>query len=103
MTVHSHQMKQVWRFILKKGLQEPLIISCDPYTGCAYLTEGTIASGWHSEKKIPFVPCHVIPKWLPPNGSFKNVNADLTILQSKEVILSEHLALTVLNVKQVQS
>ena len=54
-------------------------------------------------EKIPFVPCHVIPQWLPPNGSFKNVNADLTILQSKEVILPEHLALTVLNGKQVQS
>ena len=54
-------------------------------------------------EKIPFVPCHVIPQWLPPNGSFKNVNADLTILQSKEVMLPEHSALTVLNVKQVQS
>ena len=38
-----------------------------------------------------------------PSGSFKNVNADLTILQSKEVILPEHLGLTVLNAKQVQS
>ena len=97
-------MNQVRHFILKKGFQEPLIISCDLHTGCAYLTEGNQHLWIALREKIPFVPCRVIPQWLPPSGSFKNVNSDLTIiLQSKEVILPEHLGLTVLNAKQVQS
>ena len=103
MTVHRHQMKQVRHFILKKGFQEPLIISFDPHTACAYLTEGNHRLWVALREKIPFVPCRVTPRWLPPNGSFKSVDADLTILQSKEVILPEHLGLTVLNTKQVQS
>ncbi|CAH3147146.1 unnamed protein product, partial [Porites lobata] len=83
------------------GFQEPLIISCDLHTGCAYLTEGNHRLWVALREKIPFVACHVIPpQWFPPNGSFKNVNADLTILQ---FILPEHLGLTVLNAKQVQS
>ena len=99
-----NHLEQVRRFILKKGFQEPLIISCDLHTGCAYLTEGNHRLWVALREKIPFVACHVIPpQWFPPNGSFKNVNADLTILQCKEVILPEHLGLTVLNAKQVQS
>ena len=35
-----NHLEQVRRFILKKGFQEPLIISCDLHTACAYLTEG---------------------------------------------------------------
>ena len=98
-----NRLEQVRRFILKKGFQDPLIISCDLHTGCAYLTEGNHRLWVALREKIPFVPCRVTPRWLPPNGSFKSVDADLTILQSKEVILPEHLGLTVLNTKQVQS
>ena len=35
-----NHLEQVWHFILKKGFQEPLIISCHLQPGCAYLTEG---------------------------------------------------------------
>ena len=98
-----NHLEQVWRFISKKGFQEPLIISCDLHTSCAYLTEGNHRLWVALREKIPFVPCRVTPRWLPPNGSFKSVDADLTILQSKEVILPEHLGLTVLNSKQAQS
>ena len=98
-----NHLEQVRPFILKKGFQEPLILSCDLHAGCAYLTEGNHRLWVALREKIPFVPCRVTPRWLPPNGSFKSVDADLTILQSKEVILPEHLGLTVLNAKQVQS
>ena len=97
-----NHLEQVRRFISNKGFQEPLIISCDLHTGCAYLTEGNHRLWVALREKIPFVPCRVTPRWLPPNGSFKNVDADLTILQSKEVS-PEHLGLTVLNSKQAQS
>ena len=37
---HDH-LKQIRRFILKNGFQEPLIISCDLTTDQAYVSEGT--------------------------------------------------------------
>ena len=36
---HNH-LEQVRPFIFKNGFQEPIIISCDPKTGNAYITEG---------------------------------------------------------------
>ena len=98
-----NHLEQVRRFILKKGFQEPLIISCDLHTGCAYLTEGNHRLWVALREKIPFVPCRVIPQWLSPMDHLKMSMQISTILQSKEVILPEHLGLTVLNAKQVKS
>ena len=88
-------LEQVRRFILKNGFEEPLIISCDLNTGKAYVTEGNHRLWVAIREGIPFVPCRVIPHWLPPNGLCKKIDMDLTTLQSKEIILPEHLGLTV--------
>lgn len=77
------------------GFEEPLIISCDLNTGKAYVTEGNHRLWVAIREGIPFVPCRVIPHWLPPNGLCKKIDMDLTTLQSKEIILPEHLGLTV--------
>ena len=90
--------EQVKRFILKKGFQEPLIISCHLQTSLAYSTEGNHRLWVALKEEIPLVPCRVISHRLPPNGSCKNIDhTDFKALQSKEVILPEHLGLTVLN------
>ena len=60
-------LEQVRHFILKKGFQEPVIISRDLQTGCAYLTEGNHCLWVALREKMPFVACHVIPQWFPPN------------------------------------
>ena len=54
-----NHLEQVRRFILKKGFQEPLIISCDLHTGCAYLTEGNHHLWIALREKNPFctLPC----------------------------------------------
>ena len=54
-----NHLEQVWRFISKKGFQEPLIISCDLHTGCAYLTEGNHRLWVALREKNPFcsLPC----------------------------------------------
>ena len=62
---HDH-LEQVRRFILKNGFQEPIIISCDLTTGKAYITEGNHRRWVASQEGIPFIPCFVVPQWLPP-------------------------------------
>ena len=94
-------LEQVRRFILMKGFQEPLIISCDLQTGRAYLTEGNHRLWVALREEIPFVPCRVTSHWLPPNGLCKNIDVDLKALESKNVILPEHLGLTVLATKPI--
>ena len=91
-------LEKVRCFISKKGFQEPLIISCDLQTGRAYLTEGNHRLWVALKEEIPFVPCRVISHWFPPNGSCRNIDhADFKALQSKVVILTEYLGLTMLN------
>ena len=72
---HDH-LEQVRRFILKNGFQEPIIISRDLTTGRAYITEGNHRLWVAIQEGIPFIPCPVIPHWLPPNGSYKKLEID---------------------------
>jgi hypothetical protein len=88
-------LDQVRRFILKNGFQEPIIISCDLQDGKAYITEGNHRLWVALKEGIPFIPCRVIPHWLPPHGSYINLDIDVANLKSKKVILPEHLGLTV--------
>ena len=76
---HIH-LEQVRRFILKNGFQEPIIISCDLTTGRAYITEGNHRLWVAIQEGIPFIPCRVIPHWLPPNGSYKKLEIDFSTL-----------------------
>ncbi|KAL9951170.1 hypothetical protein ACROYT_G043787 [Oculina patagonica] len=92
---HDH-LEQVRRFILKNGFQEPIIITCDLQSGKAYVTEGNHRLWVALNEGIKFVPCRVIPHWLPPNGSYKKLDIDLSTLKcSNKAILPEHLGLTV--------
>ena len=92
---HDH-LEQVRRFILKNGFQEPLIITCDLQSEKAYISEGNHRLRVAIKEGIKFVPCRVIPHWLPPNGSYKNLDIDFsTLTSSKQTILPEHLGLTV--------
>ena len=91
---HDH-LEQVRRFILKNGFQEPIIISCDLTTGKAYITEGNHRLWVAIQEGIPFIPCRVIPHWLPPNGSYKKLEIDFSTLKFGETILPEQLGLTV--------
>ena len=91
---HDH-LEQVRRFILKNGFQEPIVISCDLQSGKAYITEGNHRLWVALKEEIPFIPCRVIPHWLPPNGSYKKLDIDFSKFKSKELILPEHLGLTV--------
>ena len=43
----------------------------------------------------PFIPCRVIPYWLPPNDSYKKLEIDFSTLKFGETILPEQLGLTV--------
>ena len=56
-----NHLEQLRRFILKKGFQEPLTISCDLHNGRAYLSEGNQRLWVTLREEIPFVPCRVIP------------------------------------------
>ena len=47
------------------------------------------------QEGIPFIPCRVIPHWLPPNGSYKKLEIDFSTLKFGETILAEQLGLTV--------
>ena len=91
---HDH-LDQVRRFILKNGFEEPIIISCDLQDGKAYITEGNHRLWVALKEGIPFIPCRVIPHWLPPHGSYKNLDIDVANLKAKKVILPEHLGFTV--------
>ncbi|KAJ7371880.1 hypothetical protein OS493_022601 [Desmophyllum pertusum] len=91
---HDH-LEQVRRFILKNGFQEPIIITCDLQTGKAYVTEGNHRLWVALKEGIPFIPCRVINHWLPPYGSYKKLDIDFSTLKCKEIILPEHLGLTV--------
>ena len=91
---HDH-LEQVRRFILKNGFQEPIIISCDLTTGKAYITEGNHRLWVAIQEGIPFIPCRVIPHWLPPNGSYKKLEIDFSTLKFGETILPAQLGLTV--------
>ena len=89
-------LEQVRHFILKNGFQEPMIITCDLQSGKAYVTKGNHRLWVAYKEGIEFVPCCVIPHWLPPNGSYKKLEIDLSTLKSnKKIILPEHLGLTV--------
>ena len=57
-------LEQVRRYVLKNGFEEPLIISCDPDTGRAYITEGNHRLWVAIKERIACVPCRVIPQWL---------------------------------------
>ena len=80
---------------MKNGFQEAIIISCDLQTGKAYIIEGNHRLWVALKEGIPFIPCRVIRHWLPFNGSYKNLDFDFSNLQSKQIILPEHLGLTV--------
>ena len=85
---HDH-LEQVRRFILKHGFQEPIIISCDLTTGKAYITEGNHRLWVAIQDSIPFIPCRVVPHWLPPNGPYKELEIDFSTLKFEETILPE--------------
>ena len=70
---HDH-LENVRRFTLKNGFQEPIIISCDLKTRNAYITEGNHPVWVAHMEGIPFIPCHVIPHYLSPNGSYKKLD-----------------------------
>ena len=91
---HSH-LEQVRCFILKNGFQEPIIISCELTTGKAYITEVNHRLWVAIQEGIPFIPCRVIPHWLPPNGCYKKLEIDFSTLKFGETILPEQLGLTV--------
>lgn len=58
---NNDHLEQVRRFILKNGLQEPLIISCDLKPGNACITEGSHHLWVAHKEGIPSIPCCVIP------------------------------------------
>ena len=76
---HDH-LEQVRRFILKNGFQEPLIISCDLKPGQTRVTDGNNCLWVAIQEEFSFVPCRVLPSWLPLNGSCKFIEVDLKIL-----------------------
>ena len=80
---------------MKNVSQEPIIISCDLTTGKACITEGNHHLWVAIQEAIPFIPCRVIPHWLPPNGSYKKLEIDFSTLKFGETILPEQLRLTV--------
>ena len=91
-------LEQVRCFILKNGFQEQIIISCDLTTEKAYITEGNHHLWVATQEGIPFMPCRVVPHWLPPpppNGSYKKLEIDFSTLKFGETILPEQLGLTV--------
>ena len=47
------------------------------------------------QEGMPFIPCRVIPYWLPPNDSYKKLEIDFSTLKFGETILPEQLGLTV--------
>ena len=64
-------------------------------TGKAYITEGNHRLWVAIQEGIPLVPSHVIPHWLPPNGSYKKLEIYFSTLKFGETILPEKLGLTV--------
>ena len=60
-----------------------------------YITEGNHCLWVALKEGIPFIPCHVIPHWLSPNGSYKKLDIDFSTLKPGETILPENLGLTV--------
>ena len=90
--VTSNDLKQdrlFFREIVSTFLQ--LVVA----TGKAYITEGNHRLWMAIQEGIPFIPCRVIPHWLPPNGSYKKLEIDFSTLKFGETILPEQLGLTV--------
>ena len=83
-------LEQVRRYVLKNGFEEPLIISCDPDTGRAYIIEGNHRLWVAIKERIVCVPCQVIPQWLEPNGNYKHVQSND---KSKQCLMPEDLGL----------
>ena len=58
-------------------------------------TEGNHRLWVAIQEGIPFIPCRVIPHWLPLNDSYKKLEMDFSTLKFGETILPAQLGLTV--------
>lgn len=89
-------MEQIKRYILKFGIDSPLILTYNPENGKVYLAEGNHRLAVAMTEGIPYLPVHVTSKWLEPNefGNFKILTKKIETSRIK-TLLPEHLGLTV--------
>ena len=90
----SH-LEQVRQYILKKGFDEPLLISINPNDRRVYVCEGNHRLWVAVKESISHVPCRVTPQWLEPHGLYQILHANTATLKEKQEILPEDLGLRV--------
>jgi hypothetical protein len=89
------RLEQIRRYVLKFGIESPLILTFNHKNGKAYLAEGNHRLAVAMSEGIPYLPVHVTSKWLEPNelGNFKIMANHLEISKITEELLPQHFGL----------
>ena len=91
------RLEQIRRYVLKFGIDSPLVLTYNKENGKVYLAEGNHRLAVAISTGIPFLPVHVTTKWLEPNesGNFKILPNHSELSTMTGVLLPEHLGLKV--------
>lgn len=91
------RLEQIRRYVLKFGIDSPLILTFNQKNGKAYLAEGNHRLAVAMSEGIPYLPVHVTSQWLEPNesGNFKIIANHLEISNINEELLPQHFGLKV--------
>jgi len=91
------RLEQIRRYVLKFGIDSPLILTFNQENGKAYLVEGNHRLAVAMSEGIPYLPVHVTSQWLEPNesGNFKIIPNHLEISKIAEELLPQHFGLKV--------
>ena len=91
------RLEQIRRYVLKFGIDSPLILTFNKKNGKAYLAEGNHRLAVAMSEGIPYLPVHVTSQWLEPNesGNFKIIPNHLEISNITEELLPQHFGLKV--------
>ena len=96
------RLDQIRRFVLKFGIESPLIMTYNRKNGKVYLAEGNHRLAVAMSEGIPFLPTHVTSNWIEPNefGNYKTMTNHEEISKIS-TLLPEHFGLKVKKDKSV--
>ena len=91
------RLEQIRRYVLKFGIESPLILAFNQKNGKVYLAEGNHRLAVAMSEGIPYLPVHVTSQWLEPNesGNYKIMANHLEISNISEELLPQHFGLKV--------
>ena len=91
------RLEQIRRYVLKFGIESPLVLTFNQKNGKVYLAKGNHRLAVAMSEGIPYLPVHVTSQWLEPNesGNFKIIANHLEISNITEELLPQHFGLKV--------